>query len=75
MTRHDVIILGPINLAASVPMHASQMYSRNIAALAQHLIGKDGRLNLDFNDEITRESCLVRAERNAPEPVAAGGTS
>ncbi len=65
--KHGVIILGPVNLPAELPVHASQMYSRNIAALLVHLV-KDGRLALDADDEITRETCLVR-------PVAAGRTA
>ena len=58
-------ILGPTNLAASVPYHASQMYARNVVTLIQHLVqrdkGADGkatgppRLVLNMDDEITRE--------------------
>jgi NAD(P) transhydrogenase subunit alpha len=64
IVRHGVTILGPINLAATVPVHASQMYARNIAALLQHLV-KDGALNLDYEDEITRDTCLVRGSAGA----------
>ena len=39
--RHEVTILGPLNLPATVPLHASQMYSRNLTALLGHLV-KDG---------------------------------
>ncbi len=60
VVRHGVTILGPVNLAATVPVHASQMYARNISALLTHLI-KDKALSLDFEDEITRDTCLVRA--------------
>jgi NAD(P) transhydrogenase subunit alpha len=52
-----VHILGPLNLAATMPYHASQMYSRNLTTLLQHLV-KDGALNLDTADEITA-GCLV----------------
>jgi NAD(P) transhydrogenase subunit alpha len=52
-----VHILGPLNLAATMPYHASQMYSRNLTTLLQHLV-KDGALNLDTADEIT-VGCLV----------------
>jgi NAD(P) transhydrogenase subunit alpha len=56
--RHNgVSILGPTDLAAGTQIHASQMYSRNIEALVQHIV-KDGALNLDTSDEIMRE-CLV----------------
>ena len=68
VVRHGVTILGPVNLAASLPVHASQMYSRNISALLTHLV-KDQALHLDFEDEITRDTCLVRAG----VPAAAGG--
>jgi NAD(P) transhydrogenase subunit alpha len=47
-----VTILGPVNLAATVPQHASQMYARNLQALLQHLV-KDGRPTIDLADEIT----------------------
>lgn len=51
-------ILGPVNLPASVPLHASQMYSRNVATFVNH-ITKDGKLQLDFADEITKATCVT----------------
>jgi NAD(P) transhydrogenase subunit alpha len=54
-----VTIVGPLNLASTVPYHASQMYARNMGAFARHLI-KDGRLALDLEDEITRETLVAR---------------
>jgi NAD(P) transhydrogenase subunit alpha len=68
-----VTILGPVNLPASLPVHASQMYARNVYALLTHLI-RDGKLALDFNDEITRETCLIgrgTAAGAAPAPATA----
>ncbi len=59
---HGVTIHGPINLAATLPVHASQMYSRNISSFLLNLV-KDGALALDFNDEIVRESCLTHQGR------------
>jgi NAD(P) transhydrogenase subunit alpha len=50
---HGVTILGPVNLASTLPYHASQMFGRNVLALLQHLIGKDGTLTIDATDEIT----------------------
>ena len=50
--KYGVTIVGPANLPASMPTHASQMYSRNLAAVAQHLV-KDGKLVVDPADEIT----------------------
>ncbi len=54
-----VTVIGPLNLPSAVPYHASQMYARNVAALLKHLV-KDGQLNLDLNDEITRETLVAR---------------
>lgn len=56
--HHGVVILGPVNLPSSVPLHASQMYSRNVATFVGHLT-KDGKLQLDFNDEITKATCVT----------------
>jgi NAD(P) transhydrogenase subunit alpha len=57
--EHGVTIVGSINLASSVPYHASQMYARNLSAFLLHLV-KDGRLQLDRDDEIIRETMLTR---------------
>jgi NAD(P) transhydrogenase subunit alpha len=63
--QHGVTILGPTNLPATVPYHASQLYARNVLTLVQHLVrpvaGPDGKptggpmLVIDEEDEITRE--------------------
>ena len=59
---HDgVTILGPTNLPSSMPYHASQLYARNVSALAQHL-APEGELKLDFEDEITSGACVTRKE-------------
>jgi NAD(P) transhydrogenase subunit alpha len=55
---HGVTILGPVNLAATLPVHASQMYSRNVAALLQ-LVVKDGALHLDPLDDIIAATCVT----------------
>jgi len=57
--RDGVTIVGPTNLAATVPYHASQMYSKNVATFLVHLI-KDGQLQLDLGDEITRDTLVTR---------------
>lgn len=56
---HGVTIMGPTNLPATVPYHASQMYSRNIVTLVQHLV-KGGQIAYDLEDEITRETLVTR---------------
>jgi H+-translocating NAD(P) transhydrogenase subunit alpha len=57
---HGVTILGPSNLPATVPYHASQMYARNIVTFLKHLVNKEGNLNIDTTDEITRESLITQ---------------
>jgi NAD(P) transhydrogenase subunit alpha len=59
VVEHGVTILGPINLAATVPYHASQMYSRNISTFLLHLL-KDGKILINLEDQITRETLLAR---------------
>ena len=56
-----VRILGPVNLPATVPLHASQMFSRNVLTLLQHLV-KEGELKLDVEDEIVGPMCVTQGE-------------
>jgi NAD(P) transhydrogenase subunit alpha len=53
VTRHGVLILGPLNLPSSVPYHASQMYARTVTNYLTHLL-KDAAVRLDLGDELTR---------------------
>ena len=57
---NGVTIIGPVNLPATVPNHASQMYARNIVTFLKNMMTKEGELNIDINDEITRDSLVVR---------------
>ena len=57
---HGVLILGPTNLASSVPYHASQMYAKNLTTFLLHLV-KDQKLVVDTSDEITRETLVTHA--------------
>jgi NAD(P) transhydrogenase subunit alpha len=59
VTVNGVTILGPVNLPASVPYHASQMYARNIVTFLKHLL-KDGAIQFNLEDEITRETLVAR---------------
>jgi NAD(P) transhydrogenase subunit alpha len=54
-----VTVLGPSNIAASVPYHASLMYSRNLASFLVHLV-KDGKFEMNLEDQITRETLVTR---------------
>ena len=58
VVEHGVTIMGSINLASTVPYHASQMYARNVATFLLHLV-KDGKLQLNFEDEIVRDTLLT----------------
>jgi NAD(P) transhydrogenase subunit alpha len=58
VVRHDVIVSGVLNLPATMAYHSSQMYSKNMHALLSHLIKKN-ELVLDFNDEVTRDTCIT----------------
>jgi NAD(P) transhydrogenase subunit alpha len=68
---HHVTIHGPLDIAATLATHASQMYSRNLYELIVHL-AKDAKLNVDFADEITRGCCLTYEGRATSELVTAG---
>jgi NAD(P) transhydrogenase subunit alpha len=54
-----VTILGPLNLPAGAPLHASEMFARNVQHFAELLLA-DGTLQPDFGDELVAKSCLVR---------------
>jgi NAD(P) transhydrogenase subunit alpha len=59
VVEHGVTILGPTNLPATVPYHASQMYAKNITTFLLHLANKEGQMNWDLTDEITRETLVT----------------
>ena len=65
---HGVQILGPSNLPTSIPVHSSQMYSKNIVTLISEFLGDDGELELDFENDVVGPSTVthggeVRNER------------
>jgi NAD(P) transhydrogenase subunit alpha len=59
-----VTIVGFTNVPSTMPAHASQLYARNVAALLTHL-APEGKLALDFSDEITAGACVTRKEEGA----------
>jgi H+-translocating NAD(P) transhydrogenase subunit alpha len=81
VVHHGVTIIGTINLPASMPIHASQMYAKNLLTLVQYLV-KDGALQLNFEDDIVNSACVVHAGEirnqrvrealgaNSPQPSA-----
>ncbi len=68
--REGVTIMAPLNLAATVPVHASQLYSRNITAFLSLLI-KDGELKIDMTDDVVGPSCVTHEGKVVNSRVAA----
>ena len=60
VVAYGVTVIGQINIASSVPYHASHMYARNITAFLLHLV-KDGTVQINLEDEIIRETLLTRS--------------
>ena len=59
VVEHGVTIVGAVNLAGTVPYHASQMYARTLVAFVQHLL-EGNAIAIDLEDEITRETLVTR---------------
>jgi len=68
--RDGVTIVAPTNLAATVPVHASQLYSRNVTAFLS-LIIKDGEVKLDMTDDVVGPSCVTHGGQWVNSRVAA----
>jgi NAD(P) transhydrogenase subunit alpha len=60
VVKHDVTIVSPLNLPSTLPEHASQLFARNVQALLELLVDEEGKLALDFDDEIVSGACIVR---------------
>ncbi|HEX4363726.1 MAG TPA: NAD(P)(+) transhydrogenase (Re/Si-specific) subunit alpha, partial [Solirubrobacteraceae bacterium] len=60
VVRHDVTIVSPLNLPATMAEHSSSLYSRNVQSLLELLTGEDGALKLNFDDEIVAGACITR---------------
>jgi NAD(P) transhydrogenase subunit alpha len=56
---NGVTVLGPLNLPATVPYHASQMFSKNLLSFFQNMV-KDGAMNLNLEDEIIRDTMITK---------------
>jgi len=68
--REGVTILAPTNLPATVPVHASQLYSRNITSFLSLLV-KNGELEIDMNDDVVGPSCVTHQGQVVNQRVAA----
>ena len=60
VVKEGVTIAAPLNLPATMPEHASELYSKNVTALLELLV-KDGKLDPDFDDEIVAAACVTQA--------------
>jgi NAD(P) transhydrogenase subunit alpha len=61
VVRHGVVIHGPLNVPSTMAVNASQLYSRNVSELLKLMV-KDGKLHLDFSDEILKAACVTPPE-------------
>ena len=59
IVHQGVTIIGPVNMASDIPYHASQMYSANVNSFLKLMIGKEGVLKMNREDEIIRETLVT----------------
>jgi H+-translocating NAD(P) transhydrogenase subunit alpha len=71
IVQNGVVIMSPLNLAATVPVHASQLYSRNVTAFLRLMIDDKGELNIDLNDDVVGPACVVEKGEVKNSRVAA----
>ncbi|HEU4863712.1 MAG TPA: Re/Si-specific NAD(P)(+) transhydrogenase subunit alpha [Candidatus Limnocylindria bacterium] len=69
VVKHDVLIVGYTNLPATMPGSATQMYAKNLQTLIKHLVS-DGKLELDFDDEITKGATITHGGKVVHEATA-----
>lgn len=76
--KHGVTIVSPLNLASSMPEHASALYARNVQSLLELMVDEQGALSLNFEDEIIAGACITRdgevVHAGAKKAVDAAGT-
>jgi NAD(P) transhydrogenase subunit alpha len=68
--KHGVLIVGHPNLPATMPGDASLLYSRNVLALLQNILTKEGALNIDLADEVTQGTLLTHEGKIVHRPTA-----
>ncbi len=76
VVKEGVTLVGPVNLPASMPDHASSLYARNVQSLLELMV-KEGELVLDFDDEVIAGACITREGEIVHERAreAAGATA
>jgi H+-translocating NAD(P) transhydrogenase subunit alpha len=71
VVRHGVTIMGPVNLPAEIPVHASQMYSKNVVTLLRELLDDEGGLRVDFDNDVIGPATITHAGEIRNERVKA----
>ncbi len=69
VVEHGVTILGPTNLPATVPYHASQMFAKNVATFLLNMVTKEGKLEIDTEDEVVAGSLVTDPRRRDRSPA------
>jgi len=69
VTDNGVTIIGPVNLAATAPIHASELYAKNLYNFLELSITKEGDLHLDWDDELIAKTCVTHAGEIKHEPT------
>ena len=67
VVHHDVTVTAPLDLAASMPEHASELYARNVVALLELMLDEHGVLDPGNDDEVLFGACVTRGD--SAEPV------
>jgi NAD(P) transhydrogenase subunit alpha len=77
VVAHGVTIHGPTNLPSTMPVHASQLYARNVSELLRECLSKEGALALDFGNEVLAGACVTHAGAIVSDAVkaAVGGAA
>ena len=73
--RHDVKIVAPLNVPSTMAEHASQLYARNVHSLLGLMIGEDGTLAMDFEDEVIAGACITRGGEIVHEGAKAAASA
>lgn len=68
-TTNGVTVIGPVNLAATTPIHASEMYAKNLYNFLELSIADAGELKLDWDDELIAKTCVTHAGEIKHEPT------
>ncbi|GAA1481980.1 Re/Si-specific NAD(P)(+) transhydrogenase subunit alpha [Gordonia sinesedis] len=65
VVKHDVTIVSPLNLPATMPEHASELYAKNLFALIDLMLDENGAIAANFDDEVLAAACVTREEASA----------